>query len=113
MKGFRISATAGVLLLIAGPAHATTVAGPDPNSSLFTGSSSTFGSAYSGVAELLIVRPDLGYGVVEGCSGALLADGISVLTSAHCVADANGAQQATAAYVTFTTADGTFTTRAV
>jgi len=77
------------------------------------GASSTFGNVYSGVAELMIVRSDLGYGVVEGCSGALLADGISILTSAHCIADAKGAQQATAAYVTFNTADGTFTERAV
>jgi hypothetical protein len=77
------------------------------------GTSSIFGNPHSGVAELLIVRSDLGYGVVEGCSGALLADGISILTSAHCIADAKGITQATAAYVTFTTADGAFSTRAV
>jgi len=113
VKGITVSAAAGVLLLLASSAHAITVAGPDPNSSLYIGTSSTFGNAYSGVAELLIVRSDLGYGVVEGCSGALLADGISILTSAHCIADAKGAEQATAAFVSFTTADGTFSEKAV
>jgi hypothetical protein len=56
--------------LIAGPVHAITVAGPDPKSSLFMGSSSTFGSTCSGVAELRMVRSDPGYSVVEGCSVA-------------------------------------------
>ena len=72
-----------------------------------------YGNPYTGVAELLIVRSDLGYGVVEGCSGTLLGDGVSILTSAHCIADVNGVERATAAYVTFTTADGAYTAQAV
>lgn len=62
---------------------------------------------------MLIVRSDLGYGVVEGCSGTLLADGVSVLTSAHCLADSGGVNRALSATVTFTTTDGSFTTQAV
>jgi len=99
--------------MAASPAYAITVSGSDPNSFSYLATASLYGSAYTGVAELLIVRSDLGYGVVEGCSGTLLADGVSILTSAHCIADARGAEQATAAYVTFTTADGSYTTQAV
>lgn len=113
VKATTISAAAGALLLVAGTAHGITVSGLNPDSSAFIATSSDFGSPYTGVAELLIVRSDLGYGVVEGCSGTLLADGVSILTSAHCIADAQGVAQATAAYVTFTTSDGAFKTQAV
>lgn len=99
--------------MAAGQSYAITISGPDPNSSSYVAAASLFGTLYTGVAEILIVRSDLGYGVVEGCSGTLLGDGISILTSAHCVADAHGVEQATAAYVTFTTADGSYTTQAV
>jgi hypothetical protein len=102
---------AGVFLLAAGPAHAITVSGFNPNSTSFLGTSDSFGDSYSGVAELLIVRSDLGNGAVEGCSGSLLADGVSILTSAQCIADSTGAQRATTAYVTFTTADGSYSTQ--
>jgi hypothetical protein len=105
-------AAAGALLMAAGSGYAITVSGLNPNSSSFV-AAPALDSPYSGVAELLIVRSDLGPGAVEGCSGALLADGVSILTSAGCIADANGVNQATAAYVMFTTADGVFTTEAV
>jgi hypothetical protein len=79
----------------------------DPNSSFYPFPTST---SYSGVAELMIVRSDLGGGVEE-CSGALLSDGISILTAAHCLADNNGVQQVTAASVTFVLPGGSYTTR--
>ncbi len=113
MTASKFSAAAGALLLIAGSARAITVSGLNLNSTLYSTTSGEFSSSYTGVAELQIVRSDLGFGVIEGCSGALLADGVSIVTSAHCVADANGTEEATAAYITFTTQDGTFISQAV
>ena len=109
----KVSSAAGALLLVAGSAHAITVSGLNPNSSSYLATSGSFGDTYSGVAELSIVRSDLGYGVVEGCSGALLADGVSILTSAHCIADANGVERAMSAYVRFTTSTGTYSSQVV
>ena len=97
--------------MVAGSAHAITVSGLNPNSPSYLGVSGSFGDTYSGVAELLIMRSDLGYGVVEECSGALLADGFSILTSAHCIADSKGVERAGAAYVLFTTPSGGYTSR--
>lgn len=113
VKRRRISAAAGALLLAAGSAHAITVSGLNPNSPSYLGVSGSFGDTYSGVAELLIMRSDLGYGVTEGCSGSLLADGFSILTSAHCIADSNGVERASAAFVQFTTPNGAYTSRVV
>ena len=113
MKRINVLTAAGALLLVAGPAHTITAAGFNPKSSSYRATSSGFDGAYSGVAEVLIVRSDLGHGVVEGCSGTLLADGVSILTSAHCIAGADGAEQATAAYVAFTTPDGAYTSQVV
>jgi len=92
---------AGVLLLAAGPADAITVSGLNPNASSYVISVDSLGTDYSGVAQLTIVRPDLGFGMFETCSGALLADGYSVLTAAHCIAGQNGTAEATTAYVRF------------
>lgn len=58
----------------------------------------------------MIVRSDLGGGVEE-CSGALLSDGISILTAAHCLADNNGVPEVTSANVTFVLPGGSYTTR--
>jgi hypothetical protein len=109
----KLFTAAGAFLMAAGPTYAITVSGPNPNSSSYVAAADLYGNPYTGVAELLIVRSDLGYGVVEGCSGTLLGDGVSILTSAHCIADVNGVERATAAYVTFTTADGAYTAQAV
>jgi secreted trypsin-like serine protease len=108
-----VTAAAGVLLLAAGPALAATVSGLNPNSSSYLVSFNATGGDYSGVAELTILRSDLGPGAIQGCSGALLSDGLRILTAAHCVADAGGVGQAKSAYVTFALPDGAFTTRAV
>jgi hypothetical protein len=92
-----LQAVAGVVLLAALPASAITVAGPDPNSSDYLVSA----GSYSGVVQLSIVRPDLGGGAVVGCSGALLSNGVSILTAASCIANSSGIEEASAAYATF------------
>jgi hypothetical protein len=113
VKTTKVAAATGVLLLVAGSAHAITVSGLNPNSSSYMVTASASGGDYSGVVELAIVRSDLGAGVIEECSGALLADGLSILTAADCVADHNSVEQATTAYVTFNLPDGTSTTSVV
>lgn len=89
-------AAAGALLCAANAAYAITVAGTNAAGS------------YTGVAELLIARPDLGPGALKNCSGSLLADGYSILTAAHCIADGRGIEQATSAYVFFNLSGGTY-----
>jgi hypothetical protein len=84
----------------------------NPNSGYYGATANVFAGDFSGVAELAIVRSDLGSGMLEDCTGALLSDGVSILTSAHCVADQYGVQRATTAYVTFTLKNGSYTTRA-
>lgn len=49
--------------------------------------SNVSGLTHDGVALMQIARVD---GTTVGCSGALLYDGWSVLTAAHCLTDANG-----------------------
>jgi len=66
----------------------------DPNSALY----STSGlPQYDGVAQLIIESMT---GLI-GCSGALLADGIHVLTAAHCLTDAAGVADVSALTATF------------
>ncbi len=93
--------------MAAGSAHAITVSGLNPNSNSYLVSAGSFATDYSGVAELTLVRSDLGAAIVQ-CSGALLADGVTVLTAANCIADSKGAAQATAASVTFTLPSGLY-----
>ena len=102
-----VSAIAGVLLLVAGPARAITVSGLNPNSVSYLVSASAAGGEYSGVPELMIVRSDPGGPITERCPGALLSDGFSILTAAHCVADRDGLD-ATAAYATFSLPGDTY-----
>jgi hypothetical protein len=65
------------------PAWAIVVAGSDPNSGQVVGSSDFFqGLSLSGV-----VQVGTNHG---GCSGALLSDGISILTAGHCVSPGFG-----------------------
>lgn len=64
---------------------------------------------YDGVAGL-ILNTDLGSFL---CTGALLADGISVLTAAHCVTDAAGNNIFNSATATFFTPAGTAETISV
>ena len=65
-----------------------------PNSALY----STAGlPQYDGVAQLIIESMT---GLI-GCSGALLADGIHVLTAAHCLTDAAGVADVSALTATF------------
>lgn len=74
------------LLLICGsfvPIHAIVVAAGDPNANLIVGSDPFFGGLdLSGVVEVSSSH--------GSCSGALLPDGLSILTAGHCVADAFG-----------------------
>ena len=109
VKPSSVSAAAGVLLFAATSAHAITVSGSTPNSNL---SFSYSPGDNSGVVELNIVRSDLGPGVVT-CSGALLRDGVTILTAAHCIADQTGTQEATSAYVTFGLPGSAYTSSAV
>ncbi len=111
IRKIKIFAATGAFLFVAASAHAITVAGSDPNSSAYVVTPGSYGNAYSGVAELTLVRPDLGTGVVEGCSGALLSDGISVLTAAHCLTDSTGAEKASSAAITFNGAGGPVTSQ--
>jgi hypothetical protein len=105
VKNNTITAAAGVLLLVAGSACAITISGLNSNSIASTTSQV---ADYSGVVQLTIVRPDLGRGMLEQCSGALLADGLSILTAADCVAGRGGLEQASSAYVTFHLPDGAY-----
>jgi hypothetical protein len=93
-----VSVAIGAFLLAAGSAQAITVSGLNPNSGSYTVSLDSVGSDYSGVAQLTIIRSHLG---ISNCSGSLLSDGYSILTAAHCIADLNGKDEATATYVTF------------
>ena len=71
------------IALLGVPAHAIVVAAGDPNANLIVGSDDFFGTLnLSGVVEVSSVH--------GACTGALLGDGVSVLTAAHCVADAFG-----------------------
>ncbi|MCU0229298.1 MAG: trypsin-like serine protease [Bryobacterales bacterium] len=58
---------------------------------------------YSGVPALIVNFSDGGSGI---CTGSLLADGVSILTAAHCLADRNGALDATSVQAFFFPNDG-------
>lgn len=57
---------------------------------------------YDGVASLFLARTDGNF----GCSGALLADSLHVLTAAHCVTNSSGVQNVIVSNATFNLSGG-------
>jgi hypothetical protein len=81
-------------LTLSAPARAIVVAGNDPNALRLVGSNDFFGTfSLSGV---VMVSTDHG-----SCSGALLNDGVSILTAGHCAAPAFGQSPYASPNVTF------------
>jgi len=69
------------------------------------------GPQYSGVAYLFVTRSDLPEGFGDVCTGALINNGHSILTAAHCLANSQGQLQATSVDVRLTNDGGkTYTT---
>jgi secreted trypsin-like serine protease len=79
--------------ILSAPAYAITVSGADPNSAVVSYGQSVDGLNLSGV---VAISSSIG-----GCSGSLLADGMSILTAGHCVTSSYGAPIASNIAVTF------------
>lgn len=82
-----------------------TTLSPDPTSPNFADYVFFHGTprvGYSGIAGLQVSSP----GGNSICTGSLLADGVSILTAAHCLADEFGSISATSVSATFFPDDG-------
>jgi hypothetical protein len=96
----RVLVAVAFCVLFTGSLQAITVAGADPNDPMYLAPA---GGAWDGVARLSLTFG----GSTFGCSGALLATGLHVLTAGHCVTDFFGAPLPDMATATFITPSGT------